>query len=148
MVEQVETTFFWKIYIYWVGKGWLWTFLLVAGVFYSLISMVTPNLLDIGHFSLVGRKGYHAPPGNQLLIGVSRLEKMRRKRCAMLQSCPDVPRIIFIQISAAITEKCMFKYISANIADNWTNKVSRPMFWGSTNIIKLFLTWSDMSMAW
>ena len=36
--------------------------------------------------SLVGRKGYRAPPGNQFLIDVSRLEKYHRKRFAMLQS--------------------------------------------------------------
>ena len=35
--------------------------------------------------SLVGRRGYRAPPGNQFLIDVSRLEKCHRKRFAMLK---------------------------------------------------------------
>ena len=55
-------------------------------------------------FSLVGRLGYPAPPGNINLIDVSRLEKMRRKRLAMLTSRQNVPRALFMQISAAITE--------------------------------------------
>ena len=36
-------------------------------------------------YSLVGRKGYRAPPGNQFLIDVSRSEKYHRKRFAMLK---------------------------------------------------------------
>ena len=36
--------------------------------------------------SLVGRWGYRAPPGNQFLIDVSRLQKYHRKRFAMLKS--------------------------------------------------------------
>ena len=32
-----------------------------------------------------------------------------------------------MQISAAIIEKSIFHYISANIADNWQNKMYRPM---------------------
>ena len=36
--------------------------------------------------SLVGRRGYRAPPGNQFLIDVSRLEKYHRKRFAMLKN--------------------------------------------------------------
>ena len=36
--------------------------------------------------SLVGRWGFRAPPGNQFLIAVSRLEKYHRKLFAMLKS--------------------------------------------------------------
>ena len=46
----------------------------------------------------------------------------------MLASQQNVPRIIFMQISAAIIEKSSFHYNSANIARNCTNKVSRPVF--------------------
>ena len=58
----------------------------------------------------------------------------------MLTSQQNVPRIVFMQISAAIIEKSMFYYISANIADNRQNKMYRPMLWGSATIIKLLLT--------
>ncbi len=43
----------------------------------------------------------------------------------MLASHSDA---IFMQISATITEKSNFHYNSANIVDNWTKKVSTPMF--------------------
>ena len=46
-------------------------------------------------YSLVGRLGYPAPPGNINLIDVPRLEKMRRKRLAMLTSWQNVPRTLF-----------------------------------------------------
>ena len=36
--------------------------------------------------SWAGRRGYRAPPGNQFLIYVSRLEKYHRQRFAMLKS--------------------------------------------------------------
>ena len=36
--------------------------------------------------SLVERRGYRAPPGNQFLIDVSSLKKNHRKRFAMLKS--------------------------------------------------------------
>ena len=63
----------------------------------------------------------------------------------MLKSCQNVPRTIFMQISDAITEKCMFRHISAQSAISSTFKVSNPMFWGSMRIIKLLLKWSDVS---
>ena len=44
-----------------------------------------------------------------------------------------------MQISAAIIEKSIFHHISANIAHNSMNKVSRPMFSGSTIIKGLLL---------
>ena len=46
----------------------------------------------------------------------------------MLTSQQNVPRIIVMQISAAIIEKSNFHYIY--IADNWQNKMYRPMLWG------------------
>ena len=36
---------------------------------------------------------------NKFLMGMSRSEKMRRKRLAMLKSCPNVPCVTFMQIS-------------------------------------------------
>ena len=42
-------------------------------------SNITPH-------SWAGRRGHHAPPGNQFLIDVSRLEKYHRKRFAMLKN--------------------------------------------------------------
>ena len=57
----------------------------------------------------------------------------------MLKSCPDVPRMISMQISAAITDKSIIRYISACSADNSTNKVSRPMFSWLKIVIKLLL---------
>ena len=60
--------------------------------------------------------GYRAPPGNILLIAITRSEQIRRKRFAMLTSQQNVPRIVFMQISTAIIEKSMFYYISASIA--------------------------------
>ena len=56
---------------------------------------------------------------------------MRRKLLAMLTSRQNVPRAIFMQISAAITENSIFGHISVNNDDNWTNKVSTPMLWGA-----------------
>ena len=91
--------------------------------------------------------GYHAPPGNILLISGSRLEKNHRKRLAMLKSCPGVPRIFFMQISDAITGKFIFHDISANNIDIWTNKVFTPMFWGSKNILRVFLNWLRVYLA-
>ena len=79
-------------------------------------------------YSWAGRRGYRAPPGNQFLIDVSILEKYHRKRFAMLKSCQNIPRTISMQISAAITEKCMFCHISAQSAVSSTFKVSNPMF--------------------
>ena len=58
------------------------------------------------------------PPGNILLIGITRSDKIRRKRFAMLTSQQNVPDIIFMQISAAIIEILNFHYTSANITDN------------------------------
>ena len=52
----------------------------------------------------------------------------------------------YMQISTAIINKYLFCYISTNIADKWTNKVSRHMFWGPRIIIKLFLKWPHVSM--
>ena len=56
-------------------------------------------------------------PRKYILIGITRSKKTRRKRIAMLTSRHGVPRIIFMQISAAIIEKSNFHYISTNIAD-------------------------------
>ena len=64
-------------------------------------------------------------PGNHFLIGLSRLKKCQRKRFAMLKSCQNFPHVIFMQISDAITEKCMFRHISVNIADSSTLKVCK-----------------------
>jgi hypothetical protein len=55
--------------------------------------------------------------------------------------------MIFMQMSATITEKFNFHYISTNIADKWQNKIYRPMLWRSATIIKLLLTWSHVSMT-
>ena len=53
----------------------------------SLVAISTSScFLGGGPSSLVGRRGYRAPPGNQFLIDVSRLEKYHRKRFAMLKS--------------------------------------------------------------
>ena len=49
----------------------------------------------------------------------------------MLTSWQNVPRTIFMQISAAITENSFVGHISVNNNDNWTNKVSTPMLWGA-----------------
>ena len=78
--------------------------------------------------SLVGRRGYRAPPGNQFLIDVSRFEKCHKKRFAMLKSWYNVPHTILMQISDAITGKCIFRHISANNAHSAAIKVSNPMF--------------------
>ena len=64
--------------------------------------------------SLVGR----CTPGNINLIDVSRLEKMRRKPLGILTSWQNVPRTLFMQISAAITEHSFFGHISVNNDDN------------------------------
>ena len=45
-----------------------------------------------------------------------------------------------MQISAVIIEKSIFHVIPANIAYNCTDKVSRPMFSGSTIIKGPFLS--------
>ena len=45
----------------------------------------------------------------------------------MLTSQQNVPRTVFMQISAAIVNKSIFYYISASIADNRQNKMYRPM---------------------
>ena len=74
--------------------------------------------IAISQASLVGRGGYRAPPGNILLIGIPRSEKIRSKRFTMITSQQNVPRIIVMQISAAIIEKSNLHYISTNIADN------------------------------
>lgn len=59
----------------------------------------------------------------------------------MLTSCPDVPRAIFTQINVAIIKKSIFRYISVNNADNWTNKVSDPCFDGQRSL--KYHSWSD-----
>ena len=78
--------------------------------------------------SLVGRRGYRAPPGNQFLIDVSKLEKYHRKRFAMLKNLQNVPHTIFMQISDAITGKSIFRHISDKSAHGSTIEVSNPMF--------------------
>ena len=55
-------------------------------------------------------------------------EIMRWKRLVILINLKIDPRVIFMQISPAITEKSICQYISANIADCCTIKGSRPMF--------------------
>ena len=45
----------------------------------------------------------------------------------MLTSQQNVPRIVFMQISAAIIEKSIVYYISASIADNRQHKMYRSM---------------------
>ena len=92
--------------------------------------------------SWAGRRRYRAPPGNQFLIDVSRFEKYHRKRFAMLKSWQNVPHTIFMQISDAITRKCISRHISANSAHSSTIIVSYPMFWGSKSIINIY-SWSD-----
>ena len=57
-------------------------------------------------------------PQKYILIGITRSEKIRRKRFAILTSQQNVPRIFFMQTSAAIIEKSNFHDISANITDN------------------------------
>ena len=60
-------------------------------------------------YSLVGRRGYRAPSGNILLIGVTRLEKtVENGLFAILPSQQNVPSVIFMQISATIIEKSIF----------------------------------------
>ena len=76
-------------------------------------------------YNWAGRRRYRAHPGNQLIIDVSRLEKYHRIRFPLLKNCQNVPYTIFIQISAAITGKCMFRHISAQSS---TFKVCSPMF--------------------
>ena len=78
------------------------------------------------------------PPGNIFLIGITRLTKTRRKRLAMLKSCQSVPRMTFMQISAAITEKDVFGCILANNAYILTKQVTIPMFSGLKIMIKTF----------
>ena len=73
-------------------------------------------------------------------IGITRSEKNCRKRIAMSTSQQNVPRIVFMQIRAAIIDKSIFYYISASIADIRQNKMYRPMLLGSATIIKLLLT--------
>ena len=51
---------------------------------------------------------------------------------------------ISMQISAAITEKCIFIYSSVNITDHGAKRVPTPMFPGPMKTIKLFLAWSDV----
>ena len=56
-----------------------------------------------------------------------------------------------MQISAAIIEKSFVHHISANIAYNSTNKVSRPMFSGSTIIniiVQLQCSYSYAHVYW
>ena len=52
-----------------------------------------------------GGIGHLHPPGNIFFTGVTRSEKIHRKRFAMSISQQHVPRIMFMQISATITEK-------------------------------------------
>ena len=44
-----------------------------------------------------------------------------------------------MQISAAITEKCISIYSSVNITDDGTKRVSTPMFLGPMKTVKTFL---------
>jgi len=74
---------------------------------------------------IIARGGHHAPPGNILLIGTTRPEKICNKQFAMSTSQQNDPHIGFMQNSAAILEKSIFHYISANITDNWQNKMYR-----------------------
>ena len=110
-----------------------------------VFSVDCPGDNDRNWLSWAGRRGYRAPPGNQFLIDVSRLEKYHRKRFAMLKSWQNVPHTVFMQITDAITGKYTFRHILANSAHSSTIKLSNPMFWGSKSIIKLFLKWSDVS---
>ena len=50
-----------------------------------------------------------------------------------------------MQISDAISGKCIFRHISANNAHSSIIKVSNPMFLRSKSIIKLFLKSSEVS---
>ena len=79
------------------------------------------------------------PLGNILFIGVTRSEQISRTRFAMLLSQQYIPRIMFVQIIAAIIENILFHYISANIAHNCTHMMSRPMCSGSKIIKRTFL---------
>ena len=54
----------------------------------------------------------------------------------MLTTQQNIPRIILMQISAAIIVQSIFYYISTNIAHNCTNNVSLSMFSGSKFINK------------
>ena len=92
--------------------------------------------LELALNSWAGRRGYRAPPGNQFLIDVSRLEKYQRKRFAMLKSWKNFPHTIFMHISDAITEKCIFRHISANSAHSLT-----PCFEGPRALYNY--SWSD-----
>ena len=65
----------------------------------------------------------------------------------MLTSQQNVPRSFFMQISADIIEKTICHYISANIADNWQNKMYRPLLWGSATIIQQYC-WHDHMFLW
>ena len=93
--------------------------------------------------SLIGRRGYRAPPRNQFLIDVSRLEKYHRKRFAMLKSWQNVPHTIFMQISDAITGKRIFRHISANSVHTVAQQLRylTPCFEGL--ILLLNYSWSD-----
>ena len=55
----------------------------------------------------------------------------------MLTSQQNVPRIVFMQISAAIIEKSIFYYNLASIGDNRQNNMYRPM-----------LCWHDHMCLW
>ena len=48
----------------------------------------------------------------------------------MLKNSQIVPHTIFMQISDAITGKCIFRHILAQSADSSTFKVSNPIFEG------------------
>ena len=72
-------------------------------IFFQWVTDELKNVALLSLNSLVGRGGYRASPGNILLIGITRSEKIRRKRFAMLTSQQNVPCIIFMHISAAIT---------------------------------------------
>ena len=57
----------------------------------------------------------------------------------MLKRCQNVPHTIFMQISAAITGKCIFRHISAQSADISTYEVSNPMLWWYKTIFEVII---------
>ena len=67
--------------------------------------------------SLVQNIGSPCTLGNILLIGVSSLKKTQ-KTISYVNKLKYLPRAIFMQICAAITEKCILSYSSVNITDN------------------------------
>ena len=64
--------------------------------------------------------------GNIFVIFVSSLRKKRSKKDQLCHV--NKQHAIFMQMCAAITEKCIFSYSSVNITDNGTIRVSKSMF--------------------